>query len=59
MQFRTGETTQFADPILPIGGIPKSPTDPVIRVDVPHHAANAILKVAEYMDLEDFPGSPL
>ena len=59
MMHRKGETDDFADPALPIGGIPFSPTDPTVRVDVPHHGANAILKVAEYMDLEDYPGGPL
>ncbi|MEM6994062.1 MAG: hypothetical protein AAF721_26350 [Myxococcota bacterium] len=59
MMHRKGETDDFADPALAIGGIPFSPTDPTVRVDVPHHGANAILKVAEYMDLEDYPGGPL
>lgn len=57
MMHRIGETDHFVDPELPIGGIPFSPTNPGVRVDVPHHGANAILKVAEYMDLEDFPGA--
>lgn len=59
MMHRTGETDDFVDPLLPIGGIPLSPTRPSVRVDVPHHGANAILKVAEYMQLEDYPGGPL
>jgi len=59
MMHRTGETDDFVVPETAIGGIPLSPSDPKVRVDVPHHGANAMLKVVEYMDLEDYPGGPL
>lgn len=56
LQHRTGDGDDFADEAFATGGTPFSPTDPVVRLDVPHHMANAILKVVEYMDLEDYPG---
>jgi hypothetical protein len=56
LQHRAGETDGFADPDFVVGGTPFSGSDPIVRLDVPHHMANAILKVVEYMDLEDHPG---
>jgi hypothetical protein len=56
LQHRRGETGEFADPPFAVGGVPFEFDDPTVRVDVPHHMANAILKVAVYMDLEDYPG---
>jgi hypothetical protein len=56
LQHRVGETDAFADGTFAIGGTPFSLTDPTVRLDVPHHMANAILKVVEYLDLEDYPG---
>jgi hypothetical protein len=59
LQLRVGETSGFAEGDFVNGGTPLSPTNPTVRLDVPHHMANAILKVAEYMDLEDYPGRGL
>lgn len=56
LQHRLGEEPGFADPAFAAGGTPFSATDPTVRLDVPHHMANAILKVVEYLDLEDYPG---
>jgi hypothetical protein len=56
LQHRLGEHEEFADEAFAVGGTPYAPSDPVVRLDVPHHMANAILKVVEYMDLEDYPG---
>jgi len=56
LQHRVGERDDFADEAFAAGGTPFAPSDPVVRVDVPHHMANAILKVVEYLDLEDYPG---
>jgi hypothetical protein len=56
MQHRVGETSGFAEGDFVVGGTPYYPSDPKVRLDVPHHMANAILKVAEYLDLEDYPG---
>lgn len=52
LQFREGDSD---DPLIN-GAVPFSYTNPVLRVDVAHHVANALLKVVEYQDLEDFPG---
>lgn len=56
LQHRAGETAGFADPAFVVGGTPFSPSDPSVRLDVPHHMTNALLKVVEYLDLEDYPG---
>lgn len=56
LQHRLGEEPGFADPAFAAGGTPLSATDPTVRLDVPHHMANAILKVVLYLDLEDYPG---
>ena len=56
LQHRLGEEPGFVDPGFAAGGTPFSATDPIVRLDVPHHMANAILKVVEYLDLEDYPG---
>ena len=39
-----------------IGGIPLFMDDPRIRIDIPGHGLVALTKVAERLDLEDFPG---
>jgi hypothetical protein len=57
LQHRAGETAGFADPAFAAGGTPFSAGDPTVRLDVPHHMANALLKVAAYLDLEDYPGA--
>jgi hypothetical protein len=56
LQHRLGESDAFDDPGFAAGGTPFAATDPTVRLDVPHHMANAILKVAAYLDLEDYPG---
>jgi len=56
LQHRLGEEPGFADPGFVAGGTPFSASDPTVRLDVPHHMANAILKVVAYLDLEDYPG---
>ncbi len=56
LQYRAGETGSFADPDFAVGGTPFSPSDTRVRLDVPHHMANALLKVVQYLDLEDYPG---
>jgi len=56
LQLRRGETDDFAEDEFVVGGTPFGLDDPVVRLDVPHHMANAILKVVEYMELEDYPG---
>jgi hypothetical protein len=56
LQHRVGDGGDFADEAFAAGGTPFALSDPVVRVDVPHHMANAILKVVEYLDLEDYPG---
>jgi len=56
LQHRQGDGDEFADEAFAVGGTPMSLTDPAVRLDVPHHMANAILKVVEYLDLEDYPG---
>ena len=38
------------------GGTPVEFDDPIVRIEVPGHMVNAILKVVEYLDLEDYPG---
>lgn len=55
-QIRTGETDDYADPAFPIGGMPMYVDDPNVRIDIPAHGTLAITKVADYLDLEDFPG---
>jgi hypothetical protein len=56
LQHRLGEPGDFSDPDFVAGGTPFAASDPTVRLDVPHHMANAILKVAAYLDLEDYPG---
>lgn len=56
LQIRAGEMTDAHDPDFINGGVPFSKNGTVIRVDVPHHTANAVLKTIEYQHLEDFPG---
>jgi hypothetical protein len=56
LQHRLGDGAGFADEAFAVGGTPFSLSDPIVRLDVPHHMANAILKVVEYLDLEDYPG---
>lgn len=56
LQHRKGETDDWAEPSLSVGGVPFSKSDPTVRVDLPHHMANAILKVAAYTGDEVFPG---
>jgi hypothetical protein len=56
LQHRQEDTGDFADGAFAVGGTPYALSDPKVRLDVPHHMANAILKVVEYMDLEDYPG---
>jgi hypothetical protein len=56
LQHRVGDGADFADEAFAVGGTPFSLSDPIVRLDVPHHMANAILKVVEYLDLEDYPG---
>jgi hypothetical protein len=58
LQLRRGETDDFDDEDFVVGGTPFALDNPTTRLDVPHHMANAILKVVEYMDLEDYPGRP-
>ena len=55
-QFRTGETDAFADPAFPIGGMPMYVDDDNVRIDIPAHGTLAITKVADYLELEDYPG---
>lgn len=56
LQFRKGEKQDAHDPDFINGGVPFTKSGTVIRVDVPHHVANAVLKTIEYQHLEDFPG---
>ncbi len=56
LQFRAGETQSHPQPALGLGGVPFSFDDPIIRIEVPGHMVNAILKTVEYLDLEDYPG---
>lgn len=56
LQHRRGETDDFEDEDFVVGGTPYALDDPTTRLDVTHHMANAILKTAEYLELEDYPG---
>ncbi|HEX2732251.1 MAG TPA: hypothetical protein VHM70_11610 [Polyangiaceae bacterium] len=56
LQYRSGDTDGWPSPTTAIGGVPFSFDNPVIRVDLPHHAANAILKVADYLGTDRFAG---
>jgi len=55
-QFRQGDTADFDDPDFPIGGMKMYVDNPNVRVDIPAHGTLAITKVADYLDLEDYPG---
>lgn len=57
LQFRAGETDDHADPGLLLGAVPFSFGSKYVRVDVTHHVVNTLVKTAEYLDLEDFPGA--
>lgn len=57
LQFREGETKNHADPNLLLGAVPFRFNSDTVRVDVTHHVANSLVKVADYMGLEDFPGA--
>ena len=56
LQIRKGEKQDAHDPDFINGGVPFTKSGTVIRVDVPHHVANSVLKTIEYQHLEDFPG---
>ena len=56
LQYRAGETDDHPDPELLVGSWPFAFTHEVIRVDLTHHIANTLIKTAEYLELEDFPG---
>jgi hypothetical protein len=56
LQLRKGETGHLPEPDLVLGAVPFSPTNPVLRIDVTHHVVQALLKTAEYRDLEGIFG---
>lgn len=56
LQFRAGETDGHVDPTLLVGAVPFSVGGKYVRVDVTHHVANVLVKTAEYLALEHFPG---
>jgi hypothetical protein len=56
LQFRAGDTGAHPHPELALGGTPFGFDDPTVRIEVPGHMVNAILKVVAYLDLEDYPG---
>ncbi len=57
LQFREGETDKHADPALLIGAVPFAFGGNSVRVDVTHHVANSLVKTADYLEIEDFPGA--
>jgi hypothetical protein len=56
-QFRAGDTTGWPDEDLPIGGMPLYSYDPSVRIDIPSHGGVAMMKVARYLELEEWPGT--
>lgn len=56
LQLRKGETDSFPKPEFCEGAVPHSFGNNTLRIDWAHHHANAVIKVVEYLDLEDFPG---
>jgi hypothetical protein len=55
-QFRDGDTAGWDSESLAIGGMPLYDDDPSIRIDIPAHGGVAMMKVAKYLELEDWPG---
>lgn len=58
LQFRAGDTEDHPDSARAIGGVPYGYDEWKVRIEVPGHLVNALAKVVEYMDLEDYPGLP-
>jgi hypothetical protein len=56
LQIRQTDLEDYDDGEFIVGALPWEVGRNTLRVDITHHLVNVLIKVAEFMDLEDFPG---
>lgn len=59
LQIRAVDLDRYEDPALVLGALPWNAGRNTLRVDITHHHVNVLIKVVEYMELEDYPGKGL